>query len=89
MVVITLENEQTHSFSTVKDRGGDRGRWWWSQCWQGTTTLKNKPCVLIFESGCDSGGSGIGKEQPPTKTSMHSSFSRVMVLAVVMCSARL
>ena len=41
--------------------------------------LENEQCVLVFEGGGDSGGGGICKEQPPTKTSRHGSFSRVVV----------
>ncbi len=39
-----------------------------------STTFENERTRLIFEGGGDSGG--ISKEQPPTKTSVHGSFSR-------------
>ena len=51
------------------------GKWWW-WCQQGDTSLKNEPRMLVFKGG---GHESVGKEQPPSKTSIRGSFLRVDV----------
>jgi len=59
-------------YKLVFKGGGSGGPWW---C-QGTTTLENEHMWLVFKDGS---GGGVAKEQPPLKTSICGSFSRVMV----------
>ena len=52
------------------------GRWQRSgdMSYDVTVRDKNEQCALVFKSGCSSGGGGIHKEQPPTKTSVFARF---------------